>query len=533
MRTSLLLSVLVFTLSALGDPTPYTVAKLVGEDDSAVLADSLTEALASPDALVRAAAARVIAVRNVDALLPRLGELVRNEADASAAREEIRTLALIGGEEDLRLAVQAASKWPPGMDNALALAVARRGGMAALDVYASLLRPTRMSNFAEFFRVALWGRAQLLPITGSRLVSAADERGWRGLLAALAQSDVAMHGPVLAASLDSRSEDIRAASVWFVVNGYAMDPESVPDAVRAALAGPRPELSSDREDFGRELLLRMLGGEKKDDPRWQRFLESDESDQLLTATSEALQYLTDREYALRYARCEVQSRDCAIPRKRGGRTIPSQIVTPPAFDLPAVLPAGLADAILKGAGCKTEWVGVAGVTVDSSGRVLAADVKDVDARPSCRSALETLLRVSFATNASIQSSFSGSILLARGNRAPVCLDEDAPDEIMTSTFRIRPGGDVQPPQVAKRVEPDFPESARKALAGRKNVYVVAQAVISKYGCVRSIRLIEQSPFPSLNGAAVTAVSEWKVRPAYYEGEPVDVQFNLTINFTTR
>ena len=35
----------------------------------------------------------------------------------------------------------------------------------------------------------------------------------------------------------------------------------------------------------------------------------------------------------------------------------------------------------------------------------------------------------------------------------------------------------------------------------------------------------------LSEAAVSAVKQWKFKPATLRGKPVDVYFNLTINFT--
>src|SRR6185436_19808863 len=109
------------------------------------------------------------------------------------------------------------------------------------------------------------------------------------------------------ASLGSASEDIRSASVWYLIRGYATDPTAMGDVVKSTLAEPRAEISSNREDFGREILRRMLGGEKKDDPRWLKFLESVEADDLLQGRDYALQFLTDEEYRILYNRCEIQS----------------------------------------------------------------------------------------------------------------------------------------------------------------------------------------------------------------------------------
>ncbi|HVG24731.1 MAG TPA: hypothetical protein VND45_11295 [Thermoanaerobaculia bacterium] len=232
-----------------------------------------------------------------------------------------------------------------------------------------------------------------------------------------------MHAPMLVASLGTPSEGIRNASVWYLVRGYAAGPELLPEVVKESLAAPRAELSSDREDFGRELLRRMVGGEKRGDPRWKRFLESAESDPLLTDDA-ALQYLTDAEYAIRYARCEVQSRECALPVKRAGkRTIRSEPVAPPAFELPDVLPAGLADAIIDASGCKASWIGIASVAVDRAGRIRTLDLDKVFTPPPCKRALDTLLRLSMTRNTSLRSGVEAPVLLVHGARAALCLDE--------------------------------------------------------------------------------------------------------------
>jgi len=512
----------------LADVTPYSVATLVQTKDESVVADQVTEAFRSPDALVRATAARVIAVRGLTQSLPLLRETVLSEADATAAREEIRALVLLGSEDDIVTASKAASRWPAGMDNALAVAAARRGGFDAVQIYVSTLRKTRMNNASEFFRIALWGHANAIALAGSRLLAEGDEVGWRGILGALEESGVTMSGGVMASSLGSRSEDIRAASAWYLVRGNATNPSSMDDAVKNRLAEHDSELSSDRVDFGVELLRRMLGGERKDDPRWLKFLESSEADGLLRGETLALQYLTDAEYLVRYNRCEVQSRDCAIPAKRSRSTIPSQPVARHAFTLPEVLPAGLTGAVMDGARCRDAWLGVANASVDPAGRIRALDLAGITTSGSCKQAIDTLLRLSLATNTSLRSEFSGPVLLVHAAREPLCLDEDLPESLATSPLRM--GGDIDAPKVIRRVEPRFPEGARKRMGRGRNVNITLEAVITKDGCLRSLRVLSQSPYPELNGAALMAVSQWKFTSGHLNGKPVDVIFNLTINF---
>jgi TonB family protein len=440
-------------------------------------------------------------------------------------------LTLLGSEDDIAFAVKTSSRWPQGMDNALAIAAARRGGVSAIETYATFFRKTRMNNHEAFFRVALWGHAEATAFAGSRMLGAVDELAWRGILGALSDSQLAMSAGVIASSLSSSSEDIRSASVWFLVRGYAIEPSSMGQVVKDTLAKPRKEISSNREDFGRELLRRMTGGEKKDDARWLKFLESTEADDLLQGQEAAFQYLTDEEYRVRYNRCEVQSKECAMPEKRSRFTIPSQPVAPPAFNLPEELPAGLADAVVSGERCRGQWLGVANATVDQAGRVKTLDLGTVSGNASCKRAIDTVLRLSMATNTSLRSGFTGPVLLVGSARTPMCLDEALPELAATSTFRV--GGGIQAPKVIKRVEPQFPASARLQMGSGYNVIVIVECVISKDGCVRSLRVLSQSPYPELNGAALVALSQWKFRPGYLDGKPVDVIFNMTTNFTTR
>jgi Arc/MetJ family transcription regulator len=527
-RMVLLVSLLTLSVSA---QTPYSVALLTQERDEAVAAESLQAALRSGVPLVRATAARVIAVRGATALLPSLREKLEAETDATAAREVIRALGLLGTKEDVAAAARVSSRWPVSMDDALAAAVARRGGKEAIESYGAVLRATRMRNHGEFFRLSLWGAPNFIGYADSRMLATGDEAGWRGLVDALVYSNIALDPGVLTASLDTGAEAIRSASVWYLIGGYAADPAAIAPVIREKLAVPRGELSSNREDFGRELLRRMLGGEKKNDERWLKFLADDEADGLLGDSEATLQFLTDEEYAVRYNRCEVRSRDCILPRTRSRtRTIPSQAVAPPAFTLPELLPAGLADAIVAGARCDGAWVGVAGATVDAAGRIRTLDLEPVGASRSCKGALETLLRVSFASNTSLRSPLTAGVLLVHGRQEPLCLDERLPGSEITSTLRT--GGNVQAPKVKKRVEPRFPTSALNAMGSARNVIVIIESVITKEGCVRSMRLLTQSPYPELNGAALLALSHWRFTPGYLDGKPVDVIFNLTVNFKT-
>ena len=91
---------------------------------------------------------------------------------------------------------------------------------------------------------------------------------------------------------------------------------------------------------------------------------------------------------------------------------------------------------------------------------------------------------------------------------------------------LRVGGDVKAPIVINRVEPQYPEVARKA---RISGIVIVECTISKAGDVTDIHVLKPLPF-GLDNAAVEAVKRWKFKPGTLNGQPVDVIFNLTVNF---
>jgi len=520
-KTILLLLLLPALAAFASEPTP---ASLAATDSR----DALIAGLQSSDILTRATAARVAMLNRATALLPQLRDTLAHESDGIAAREEIRAVVLLGNPDDVAFAATQSTKWPAAMDDVLADAIARHG-VDAIDLYHAHLAKSRMTTRSDFLRQALWAHPELLPLTASHLLGWHDSDGWSGLLRMAFDSAVAVPAGALTASVDMADAEIRDTSIWYLVRGYAQEPAAIHDPLRAALLAPRPEAAADREDFGRELLRRMLGEERKDNDRWLKFLATDEADRLLKSESESvLQYLTDAEYRTRQNRCVVQSAECRMPEKRSGHPIPSQVVAEPAFILPSLLPAGLADAVMSDAHCNGEWLGVAHATVDGSGRVTKLDLKDVNASGRCRKAAEQILRLSLATPTSIRSASSGPVLMVKAGKTPLCLDEPPADE---PARLVRIGGEVKAPVVKKRVEPFFPQTARQAMSGQgTNVLVIAEAVITREGCVRNLRLLRQAPFGEINGSALLALSQWTFIPGYLDGKPVDVLFNLTINF---
>lgn len=213
--------------------------------------------------------------------------------------------------------------------------------------------------------------------------------------------------------------------------------------------------------------------------------------------------------------------------KRPGPPLPAVkgVATPvrePDFALPLVLPRGLGAAILRGTRCKTGWIGVADVARDAAGRVQSVGTKGVYADRACTEALRTIARLSLAEAG---PPVETPMLVMRVADAPLCFDEAA----VSNAVPVTTGpGDVQAPKVLRRTNPYYPESVRRQGGGVFSV--TAEATITSEGCVRDLRLVQQTIYPELNRAALETLSKWTFEPGTLNGVPVDVLFNLTITF---
>lgn len=110
----------------------------------------------------------------------------------------------------------------------------------------------------------------------------------------------------------------------------------------------------------------------------------------------------------------------------------------------------------------------------------------------------------------------GSVL-----RDPVIHHEPTPP-----VLPVRPGGGVSTPVNLVRIEPTYPELAKKI--GVQGL-VVIECVIARNGSVRDPKIV-RGAHPLLDKAALDAVRQWKFAPGRMGERPVDVLFNLTVRF---
>jgi protein TonB len=78
----------------------------------------------------------------------------------------------------------------------------------------------------------------------------------------------------------------------------------------------------------------------------------------------------------------------------------------------------------------------------------------------------------------------------------------------------------------RKVQPNYPPLARSA---RIQGTVLLQAVIGKQGNIENLRVM--SGHPMLVQAALDAVRQWRYRPYILNGEPVEVETQITVNFS--
>jgi TonB family protein len=91
------------------------------------------------------------------------------------------------------------------------------------------------------------------------------------------------------------------------------------------------------------------------------------------------------------------------------------------------------------------------------------------------------------------------------------------------------GGDVKPPKVRSRVEPEYNSVARTA---RVQGTVLLEAIVTKGGGAQIVRVIRPIGY-GLEESAAEALSQWVFEPATRNGQPVDVHLYIEINFNLR
>ena len=108
-----------------------------------------------------------------------------------------------------------------------------------------------------------------------------------------------------------------------------------------------------------------------------------------------------------------------------------------------------------------------------------------------------------------------------GPRSPVIRPPEQPEK----SGPVRRTAEVMQAMLVHQVRPEYPPLARTAhISGR----VELRAIIGKDGVVRELQVLSGNPL--LVHSARVAVSAWRYRPTLLNGEPVEVETYVTVNF---
>jgi len=125
---------------------------------------------------------------------------------------------------------------------------------------------------------------------------------------------------------------------------------------------------------------------------------------------------------------------------------------------------------------------------------------------------------------------------------PLIIDGQAKEAVFTVTVRFaldkdtkkdraerqEATGEVLVPTLIKKVDPVYPEAARKA--GIQGI-VLLEATTDEQGNVVKVRV--QKSIPELDQAAIDALKQWKYEPLILEGKPKGVVFTVTVKFALK
>jgi len=100
------------------------------------------------------------------------------------------------------------------------------------------------------------------------------------------------------------------------------------------------------------------------------------------------------------------------------------------------------------------------------------------------------------------------------------------EEKKAAPQRIKIGGSVQQAKLVRQPKPVYPPLAKQA---RITGTVHLSAIIAKDGTIQKLEVIGGHPL--LIPSALEAVKQWVYQPTLLNGEPVEVQTTIDVNFT--
>jgi protein TonB len=117
----------------------------------------------------------------------------------------------------------------------------------------------------------------------------------------------------------------------------------------------------------------------------------------------------------------------------------------------------------------------------------------------------------------------GSTTPESGNGLPNLVASTSGPKPILQTLNVSQG--VSQGLLIKKVQPTYPSTA---LHMRVEGAVQLMATIGKSGNITTVKVLSGEPI--LAKAAQEAVKQWKYKPYFLNGEPVEIQTQVTVNF---
>jgi protein TonB len=92
-----------------------------------------------------------------------------------------------------------------------------------------------------------------------------------------------------------------------------------------------------------------------------------------------------------------------------------------------------------------------------------------------------------------------------------------------------PTGPAERPRRKKRVDPVYPERARKE---QRSGMIVMETEIAPEGCIRSLEVVA-GEHADLAVQAIVAVAQWRYTPSLVEGQRVPTMMTTSVTFQLR
>jgi len=211
----------------------------------------------------------------------------------------------------------------------------------------------------------------------------------------------------------------------------------------------------------------------------------------------------------------------------------------PARQSPMVIPPPLWPSfwstLLEAAECPQRRgadFGAVGLTFGGDGRPLEAQIDRGQLPGNCGDALSALARLSIADpSAPVSPGFTQWVIMPVARGFVTCADSAAAggEGPWTKPVDLPAGNEIKEPRKTHDVRPEYPTVAQIA---KVEGTVIVDSTISRDGCVIDARIV-RSVHVALDYAALRAVSQWRFTPTLLNGQPVEVQMTVTVNFTLR